>query len=61
MEYKMECHLKWYVTQIGMSLELERHLNWNVTQSGMSVKLEYHSNWILLKLEDYIDWKGCNS
>ena len=40
----MEGHLKWNVTQIGMSLKLKNHLNWNVTQTGMSIKLEYYLN-----------------
>ena len=42
---KMESHLKWNVTQNGISLKSEFHLKWNVTHNGMLLKMKYHSNW----------------
>ena len=52
----MECHLKWNITQNGMSLKIECHSNgrshemecysqWNVTPNGMPLKMKYHSKW----------------
>ena len=35
--------LKYYFTQIGMSLKMECHSKWNDTQNGMTLKIEYHS------------------
>ena len=41
----MECHLKWNVTQSGMSLKLKCHSN------RMSLKMEGPSKWnVILKL-----------
>ena len=45
----MECHSKWNVTQIeislGISVELKCVTNLNYNKIGMSLKLECHSNW----------------
>ena len=43
MLFKIEFHLKWNVTQNGMSLE------WNVTQNGMSLKMECYSKWNVIQ------------
>ena len=32
MALKIECHIKWNVTQNGMSLKIEYYSKWNFTQ-----------------------------
>ena len=45
----MECHLKWNITQNGMSLKMECHFEmdchseWNITQDELSLKMDCHS------------------
>ena len=36
-------HLKWNVTQNGMSLKIEYHSKWNVTKKDISLIMECHS------------------
>ena len=40
MSLKMECQLKWNVTQNGMQLKMDGHSKWNVTKNGVSLKME---------------------
>ena len=59
MFLKIECQLKWNVTQNGMLLKMECRSKWSVTKNGMSHKMECHSkrnvtkNEMSLKLECY--------
>ena len=61
MSLKIECHLKWNVTQNRMSLKKECHLKQNVTQMekiqiGLLSKMECHLNQIRLKTDCHSKW-----
>ena len=61
MSLKLECHLNWNVTQIGMSVTFECHLILNVSQIRISLKLECHTTCNVTQIRmslKYIDVYG---
>ena len=38
MSLEMECHLKYNVTQTGISLKMEYQSQWNATENGKSLQ-----------------------
>ena len=57
MSLEMECHLKWNVTQNGISLIIECIKNGITLTNKMSLKTKFYSKWVVaFKIEFHSKW-----